>query len=186
MTGAVFLDRDGTINVRKRDGYVLCPEEFHFLPGALEALAALAQGTEQRIVVVTNQSAINRGLMFRSTLEEIHMWMRQGIRYAGGRLDGIYVCPHRPEDGCLCRKPRPALLIQAAHELGIDLSKSSMIGDAGTDLRAAWAAGIPEEQTYLVLTGYAGAGKYPSSLGYERKYKIMGMLGDAVGMILKA
>jgi D-glycero-D-manno-heptose 1,7-bisphosphate phosphatase len=146
---AVFLDRDGVIN-RDRPDYVKSWEEFEFLPGALEALRLLALGP-RRIIVVSNQSAIGRGLVSREDVDRIHARMTEAVRGAGGRIDAIYYCPHRPDEGCPCRKPRPGLLRKAARELGLDLPGSLLIGDDLQDLETAVAAGV---RPVLVRTGH--------------------------------
>jgi len=100
---AVFLDRDGVI-CRNRDDYVKCWAEFEWLPGSLEAIVQLSrQGLV--VVVVTNQSALARGLTSEALVEDIHQRMQAGIQESGGRISGVYVCPHRPDEGCNCRKP---------------------------------------------------------------------------------
>ena len=147
---AVFLDRDGVI-IENRADYIKSLAETRFIPGALAALARLAQH-DWLIVIVTNQAAIGRQIITRETAEAINAHVVAGIVAAGGRVDGLYLCPHRPEDGCACRKPAPGLLLQAAEELGIDLEASIMIGDAASDLLAARAAGA---RPILVLTGLA-------------------------------
>jgi D-glycero-D-manno-heptose 1,7-bisphosphate phosphatase len=146
---AVFLDRDGVIN-RDRSDYVKSWDEFEFLPGVLEAFRLLAP-SPHRVVVVSNQSAVGRGLVSRSTVDKIHASMTEAIRRSGGRIDAVYYCPHRPDENCLCRKPRPGLLLQAAGELGIDLSASWLIGDDLRDLESAEAVGI---RPILVRTGH--------------------------------
>jgi D-glycero-D-manno-heptose 1,7-bisphosphate phosphatase len=146
---AVFLDRDGVIN-RDRADYVKSWEEFEFLPGVLEAFRLLARGPH-RIIVVSNQSAIGRGLVSREAVDEIHARMTEAVRRSGGRIDAVYYCPHRPEADCLCRKPRPGLLLKAARELGIDLAGSWLIGDDLRDLESAVAAGV---RPVLVRTGH--------------------------------
>jgi D-glycero-D-manno-heptose 1,7-bisphosphate phosphatase len=146
---AVFLDRDGVIN-RDRSDFVKSWAEFEFLPGVLDALQLLA-ATPYVIVVVSNQSAIGRGLVEMETVDEIHSRMLQAIQQAGGRLEAIYYCPHSPEVNCPCRKPKPGLLHQVAEELGLDLSRSYLVGDSVRDLAAARAAGV---QPILVLTGH--------------------------------
>ena len=152
MRGAIFLDRDGVINVNAAPHeYVTDRKDFVFIPGVLEALALLAQHQERKIVVVSNQPGIGKGLVTCQKVDDLHTWMQNRISEEGGWTDGVYVCPHRPTDGCACRKPRPGLLIQAAKDLDIDLSKSVMVGDTGHDLQAGWAAGVPE--CYQVLTG---------------------------------
>jgi D-glycero-D-manno-heptose 1,7-bisphosphate phosphatase len=136
---AVFLDRDGVIN-RRRPDHVKCWDEFEFLPGVLEALAELrALGTP--VVVITNQSAVGRGLLTAQGLREIHARMLRAIDAAGGHVSAVYACLHAPDDGCACRKPRPALFQRARVDLGIDLSASIMVGDSPTDVQAARAAG---------------------------------------------
>ena len=145
---AVFLDRDGVI-IENRADYVKSIAEVRFLPGALEALARLAR-RDYLIVIATNQSAIGRGLLAREAADAINAHVLGRIVAAGGRVDGLYVCPHRPEDGCPCRKPAPGMLLDAARDLGIDLASSVMIGDALTDVQAARAAGV---RPILVLTG---------------------------------
>ncbi len=147
-TPAVFLDRDGVINVNRSD-YVKCWEEFTFLPGALEALRRLAQ-LPWPILVVTNQSAIGRGIVSPQTVAEIHERMRAAIQERGGRIDGVYVCPHHPDQGCSCRKPAPGLLYQAQAAFQIDLSRSWLLGDSASDLLAAQRVGC---RPFLALTG---------------------------------
>ena len=146
---AIFLDRDGVI-IENRADYCRSWEEVVIVPGALQALAR-AQGTSYAVVIITNQSAVGRGLVDRETADDINARLVAAIRAAGGRVDGVYMCPHAPEDGCACRKPKPGLLLQAADELRLDLPHSVLIGDALTDLEAARAAGVG--QAMLVRTG---------------------------------
>lgn len=145
---AIFVDRDGVINVN-RDDYVKSWEEFAFLPGALDGLWALA-GLPAPIVVVSNQSAIGRGLTTRALVDDIHTRMVERIRQHGGRVDGIFYCPHRPDEECQCRKPRAGLFLQAAAQLQLDLARSFFIGDAETDVLAALNIGATP---LLVKTG---------------------------------
>jgi D-glycero-D-manno-heptose 1,7-bisphosphate phosphatase len=136
---AIFLDRDGVINANRTD-YVKSWAEFCFLPGALAALRKLATLGWQT-VVITNQSAIGRGLVSQAIVEQIHRQMIDAIHEAGGHIHGLFYCPHHPEDGCDCRKPRPGLLLQAQAHLQIDLARSILVGDAVSDLQAAQAVG---------------------------------------------
>lgn len=145
---AIFVDRDGVINENRQD-YVKSWEEFVFLPNVLGALKAL-RTNPRAIVVVSNQSAIGRGITSRSTVERIHERMLDVIHAHGGRIDAVYYCPHDPADGCDCRKPRPGLLVQAAQHLDLDLQRSVVIGDAMSDIEAALAVGCTP---ILVLTG---------------------------------
>jgi D-glycero-D-manno-heptose 1,7-bisphosphate phosphatase len=146
---AVFIDRDGVI-CRNRKDYVKSWDEFEFLPGAIKALRWLAR-TDLRVIVVTNQSAINRQLVPAATVEAIHAQMVHQVTVGGGRIDRVLYCPHRPDEHCTCRKPQPGMLLKAAEEMGIDLDRSFLIGDAESDIQAGRAAGCARR--YLVLTG---------------------------------
>lgn len=149
MNRAIFLDRDGVI-IENVDSYVRSWEDVQLLPGSLDALARL-KFSPYKIVLVTNQSAVGRGIIQSSTAVEINNRLVRIIEDAGGRIDGVYMCPHAPEDGCNCRKPRPGLLLQAASQLEIDLGRSILVGDALTDIQAGQTAGI--QKNILVLTG---------------------------------
>ena len=145
---AVFLDRDGVV-CENRPDYVKTWSEFSFLPGAVEAVASLTQARVS-IYVVTNQSAVGRGLLSRRHLDGMHEKMLEILRGAGARVESILVCPHHPDDGCDCRKPAPGLLVDAAERYGIDLSRSFFVGDAGSDMIAGARAGCTP---VLVRTG---------------------------------
>ncbi len=145
---AVILDRDGVIN-RDSELFIRSVDEFVPLPGSLEAIAQLKQAG-WAVVVCTNQSGVGRGLYTMATLDEIHAHLRALLAEHGTSVDGIYACPHRPDAGCSCRKPKPGMLLRAATELDLDLGASYMLGDAPRDLEAGRAAGA---QPVLVLTG---------------------------------
>ena len=145
---AVFLDRDGTINVERAD-YVKRIEELVLLTGALDAIRDLSS-FEIPILLVTNQSVIGRGIATPAQIAEIHEHLRAQVRRAGGRIDAVYLCPHRPEEGCACRKPKPGLLLAAAVDFQLDLSRCMFVGDSVTDLEAARAAGC---RPVMVRTG---------------------------------
>jgi len=145
---AVLLDRDGVIN-RDRSDYVKSWEEFEFLPGALAGLRVLAQAG-LGVAVVSNQSAVGRGLMSARELDLIHQRMVDAVRRDGGRIDAVLCCLHAPTDGCRCRKPRPGLLSDAVAYLGTGTEGAVMVGDNVTDLQAAQAARLP---AVLVLSG---------------------------------
>lgn len=136
----VFLDRDGVINAKAPEGdYVKSWSEFNFLPGALDGLRALAEHG-LRIVVVTNQRGIARGVMTEDDLADIHARMRSAVESAGGRIDAIYHCPHA--GGCNCRKPAPGMLYAAARDHpNLRLEHSALIGDRVHDMQAAAAVG---------------------------------------------
>ena len=148
MSRAIFLDRDGVINANRPD-YVKNLDEFVLLPNTLQALRLLVR-LPLLVVVVTNQSAVGRGLMCDREVEAIHDHLIDVVVRSGGRIDDVLYCPHRPEEGCSCRKPRPGLLLQAADKYGIDLTRSYMVGDAVTDVEAALVVGV---RPVLVLTG---------------------------------
>jgi D-glycero-D-manno-heptose 1,7-bisphosphate phosphatase len=146
----VFLDRDGVINEDRPD-YVKRWSEFLFIPGSLEALKQLtARGI--RVIVISNQSIINRNLATRVALEEIFENMKTGVAAYGGLIDAVFYCPHVPEDHCDCRKPKPGLLYQARAAYPMDLSDACMIGDSLKDIQCALAAGCGT--TILVRTGH--------------------------------
>ena len=145
---AVLLDRDGVIN-ENRDSYVTRWQDFRFLPGSLEAMAAL-RSLGLRLAVVTNQSAVGRGLLTRQELDEIHRRMQAECASRGAAIEGVFACLHAPWDGCDCRKPRPGLLLSAMAELGEPPEACVAIGDSLGDLQAAEAVGLP---FVLVRTG---------------------------------
>lgn len=149
MDAALFLDRDGVI-IENRADYVRSWSDVKFLPRSLQALVRI-RDHPRRIVIVTNQSAVGRGLLRLEDAEAINARLVKTIQEAGGRIDGVFMCPHSPEQNCTCRKPRPGLLVEAAENLGLDLSRSILIGDALSDIQAGQAAGIPTN--VLVLTG---------------------------------
>jgi D-glycero-D-manno-heptose 1,7-bisphosphate phosphatase len=177
---AIFLDRDGVINENRAD-YVKSWEEFRFQVGALEALALLAS-TEFKLVVVSNQSAIGRGLVAREVVEGIHRRMVDQIEQAGGRVDLLLYCPHRPEENCFCRKPQPGLLLQAGEQLGLDLTESYLIGDSSEDLGAGAAVGCT---CILVRTGRGGEVVTRLGDGQGNSPVVVDTLPHAVEWILK-
>lgn len=135
----VLVDRDGVINVDSAL-HVKSVAEWKPLPGSLGAIAALTQAGFD-VIVVTNQSGIGKRLFSEETLAEIHARMEADVAAAGGRIAAIYYCPHRPDEGCLCRKPRPGLLQRIATDFGTDLEGVPFIGDKDSDARAALAVG---------------------------------------------
>jgi D-glycero-D-manno-heptose 1,7-bisphosphate phosphatase len=183
---AVFIDRDGTLT--EEVGYVNHPARLRLLPRAAEAIRRLnAAGVAA--VVATNQAGVARGYFSEDVLHAVNDALRAQLAQAGARLDGLYACLHHPSEGgvpyraqCDCRKPKPGLLLRAAAELGLDLRRSTMVGDKASDLvpgRAVGAAAV------LVLTGY-GLGEWE----YRRKHfevepdHVAGDLLDAVDWAL--
>lgn len=176
---AVFLDRDGVICQNRKD-YVKSWNEFQFLQHAQEAIARLTRAGLM-VVVVTNQSAINRGIVPAGAVESIHQHMIEQIEAAGGRIARVYYCPHRPDEGCNCRKPAPGMLLQAARELDIDLANSYLVGDALTDVQAAQAVGV---EAFMVLTGRGRRQYLDALLQGQNGFQLAPNLWQAVNTIL--
>lgn len=129
---AVFLDRDGTINI-DNPKYHQQIEDFKFAPHAIKALQKLAK-TDYKIIVATNQAGIGRGFFKESDLKKLHSWLLSSLKKKKARIDRIYYCPHRIEENCACRKPKIGLLLKAVQDYGINLSKSWFVGDSETDV----------------------------------------------------
>ena len=174
---AIFLDRDGTINVEKN--YLIDPADLVLLPGVGEALR---RGREAGylLIVVTNQSGVARGYFTTTAVAELHDHLQKELLPYGVQIDAFYLCPHHPEHGagpCDCRKGEPGMLLQAAQEYHIDLAASWMIGDKRSDVEAGSKAGC---RSILVRTGYGeqeGQGLPPATL-------IADSLAAAVELIL--
>ena len=177
---AIFLDRDGTINVNRAD-HVKNLDEFVLLPGALAAIQRLAQ-TPLAIILISNQSVINRGLASVQTVQAINQHLADAIHATGGRLDAIYICPHTPDEECACRKPRPGLLLQAQQEHDLNLAGSYLVGDAVTDVELAEAVGC---RPVFVLTGRGAAHHSKLTALQLRHTYIAHNLDEAATWILK-
>jgi D-glycero-D-manno-heptose 1,7-bisphosphate phosphatase len=176
MHPAIFLDRDGVI-IENRPDYVRSWPDVYIFPHALSALARI-EDSHYKIILLTNQSAIGRGIVSYQTVAEINDRLVAEIRAAGGRIDGIFMCPHAPEDGCDCRKPLPGLFFQAAQALSLDLNHSMMIGDALTDLMAARSAGI--ERVALVRTGRGAEQEFLPEASRLDPFPVYKTLADAL------
>jgi len=137
---AVFVDRDGTLNYDS--GYVISPEQLVLFPGVPEAIARLNQ-LGVMVIMVTNQSAIGRGMMTMEELENIHARLAALIRPYGASIDAIFSCPHHPQDGCGCRKPNTGLIDQAVDRFSLDLSHCYLVGDKRSDLEVAQKVAVP-------------------------------------------
>ena len=144
----IILDRDGVINRLCPRG-VASPEEWEALPGSLEAIARLCRA-DYRVVIITNQSGIARGLYSINTLNRIHQKMLDELQPAGGEISAVFFCPHGPDEGCECRKPKPGLFLELAERLQCDLREVCAVGDSIRDLEAAHNAGA---KPVLVETG---------------------------------
>ncbi len=176
MDPAIFLDRDGVI-IENRPNYVRTWADVDVYPQALVALQSI-YNSPYKIIIVTNQSAVGRGLVQLKTVLTINDRLAETISDAGGRVDGIFICPHAPEDRCSCRKPRPGLLLQAARALSLDLHRSIMIGDAISDLMAGKAAGVP--RLGLVQTGRGIQQAKLQEARLAQPYSIYGTLAEAL------
>ena len=144
----IFLDRDGVINENRQD-YVKSWEEFSFIPGAIQAIKALNEA-KYEVIIVTNQAGIGKGLVSKIAVEEMHRRMVGEIEEGGGKILAVYVCPHRPENGCKCRKPKTALFKEAIKKFKITIKQSFLVGDAPRDIEAGKKIGC---QTILILDG---------------------------------
>jgi D-glycero-D-manno-heptose 1,7-bisphosphate phosphatase len=149
---AIFLDRDGVINCRRPDGYVLDWSQFFFVPGIRAALRQLST-LRVPMIVISNQAAVGKGLLTLATLHDITVRMQRALSAEGTILSAAYYCPHRTDEKCMCRKPQPGLLLAAAKDCGIDLPRSVFAGDSETDILAASAAGC---QPVLIGSGLRG------------------------------
>lgn len=178
---AIFLDRDGVI-IENCSNYVRSWADVVIFPQAVAALAAV-RDCPYRIVLVTNQSAVGRGHISHATAAAINDRLLAHVRAAGGRIDAVYMCPHGPDDGCDCRKPQPGLLLRAAEELDIDLSRSVMIGDALTDVMAGQAAGA---RTVLLRTGRGGDQERLPAAAKLPPFLIFDTLADALPAVIES
>jgi histidinol-phosphate phosphatase family protein len=145
--GAVFLDRDGTIN--EDTGYIGSPGEVVLIQGSARAINALNLA-KVRVIVISNQSGVGRGLFADKDVQAVNARLDELIAAAGGRVDAYYYCPHLPEENCECRKPAQGLIRKAAGEHGIELKNSYVVGDKASDIELARGAGA---SGVLVKTG---------------------------------
>jgi D-glycero-D-manno-heptose 1,7-bisphosphate phosphatase len=145
----VFLDRDGVIN--KEVGYLHKIEDFEFIDGVFDACLDF-QSSGYKIIIVTNQSGIERGYYTKEDFHVVTDWMLKQFKYHEIEVLDVFYCPHGPESGCDCRKPKPGMFIQANDKYHIDMSNSWMIGDKEADIQAANSAGI--SNTVLVKSGH--------------------------------
>lgn len=144
----IILDRDGVINVESHE-YIKSPEEWIEIPGSIEAIAKLKHAGHQ-VAVATNQSGIARGYYTQETLDLIHQKMIDRLAEFDAEFDGIFYCPHHPDDHCDCRKPKPGLLLQISKRFNADLSKAMMVGDSLRDIQAGQTVNA---RTALLRTG---------------------------------
>lgn len=175
----VFVDRDGVIN-KDSPLYIKSWSEFDFLPGSLDAIRLLSVNGFH-VIIITNQSVINRGTVSLSGLADIHARMREAVKAHGGDINDIFFCPHLPQDQCDCRKPQPGLILQARGKYGMDLEKTFMIGDSAKDIECALNAGCGGN--ILVRTGNGkNAEKILAEKGIAPTY-IVEDLYEAAGLL---
>lgn len=182
MRPAVFLDRDGTINVEKN--YLYRVEDFEFIPGAPEAIKRL-KDAGYLVIVVTNQSGVARGYFSLQDVAILHRHIEKELAKIDTSIDAFYICPHHPTEGkgeylrdCNCRKGKPGMLHRAANDFGVDLSASFMVGDKEVDFLAGVRAG---SKAILVSTGY---GSQEAKKGSLAQIPLVEDLSRAVEMIL--
>lgn len=173
MKRFVLIDRDGTINVEKH--YLSDPDQLELYPGAGAAIRRLNQAG-YGVAVITNQSGIARGYFDLATLDRIHARLGELLAAEGARVDGIYLCPHGPDDDCACRKPLPGMVEQAVAEHGFDPAQAVMIGDKEMDVELGHAVGAT---TFLVRTGHGA-----KAVAGSRADHVVDDLAAAVGVIL--
>ncbi|MBF0622673.1 MAG: D-glycero-beta-D-manno-heptose 1,7-bisphosphate 7-phosphatase [Magnetococcales bacterium] len=145
----ILLDRDGVLNTDRFD-YVYTPDQLAPIPEALRALRLLKQA-RYRIIVITNQACIGRGLITEDQLTAIHQQLISLVEAAGSAIDDIFYCPHHPDDGCNCRKPLPGLIDQAHSKWSFERSETWLVGDSLRDIQAGNQAGC---KTAMVRTGH--------------------------------
>ena len=178
---AVFLDRDGVINENRAD-HVKSWSEFRFLPGVPEAIARLSRAGV-KVFVITNQAVVNRGIVSRRVVDGINLRMTQKLQPHGVQIEAIAYCPHRPEEHCECRKPRPGLILKLAEQYGLNLDDCVLIGDALTDIDAGQAAGC---QTVLVMTGRGREQLAAATAAGKNGFAVADDLTAAVEMLLQS
>lgn len=144
----IILDRDGVINHDSME-YIKSPDEWHAIPGSLEAIAQLNR-VGFRVLIATNQSGVARGFYDLEMLDQIHEKLLRELAAVGGYIEEIFFCPHHPEDNCQCRKPKPGLFFRIEEKYGVNLKDVFFIGDSLVDMQAAKNSGC---KPILVLTG---------------------------------
>lgn len=180
MAKIIFLDRDGTINVRPPTRqYLRTPAEIEYLPGVKEALRVLAEDNF-RFVIATNQAGIATGAVTSEEVGVVNRAIQSDLENAGIPVLGWYVCPHRDEDKCLCRKPKPGLILEAAKDLGLSLDECWNVGDSPRDILMGIAAGC--HRNVLVASGY---NPRPDELAAIKGTPLVETMADVVNLITK-
>ncbi len=175
----IILDRDGVINYDS-DEYIKSPGEWRPIEGSLEAIARLNRAG-YIVTVASNQSGIARGYFDLQTLSAIHTKMDTMLAQEGGRIDAIFFCPHRPEDHCRCRKPKPAMLLDIGQRFNVSLEEVYFIGDTVGDMKTAYAANA---RPLLVRTGKGSKAELILNAECKQKIPIYDDLSSAADAIL--
>lgn len=179
---AIFLDRDGVI-IHNRARYVRSWDDVRFYRGALTALARL-RASPYLVFIITNQAGIGKGYIASADVQEMNRRIVTRIQETGGKIDGVYFCPHRADEGCTCRKPQPGMLLRAAQEFAVDLQRSYMVGDALTDIEAGKRAGVGG--LILVRTGRGNAQLRGLNGNTLPPFQIVSSITQAVNAILRS
>jgi D-glycero-D-manno-heptose 1,7-bisphosphate phosphatase len=174
----VILDRDGVINQDSSE-YIRTPEQWVPIPGSLEAIARLCRA-EYRVVIITNQAGVGRGLYSLDTMNKINMRMFELMRQKGGEVDALLFCPHAPDVGCDCRKPKPGMFLDLARRLKVHLTGIPAVGDSIRDLDAAIAAGA---RPVLVRTGNGTETLQAIQQGGDPRYKEVPVYDDLAAFV---
>ena len=183
-TKIIILDRDGVINADNAD-YIKCPAEWLPLPGAVEAICTLCQHGYS-VYVATNQSGIGRGLFSLADYQAINDKMISIVNASGGKIAGVFYCPHTPDDNCACRKPKPGLFTQIAAHAGQSIEGVIAIGDSRRDLEASATAGC---RPTLIRTGngrHTEADLMKTPLNRARSIPVFDDLAAAVASLIAA
>jgi D-glycero-D-manno-heptose 1,7-bisphosphate phosphatase len=183
MNSAVFLDRDGVINRKAIEGeYITSWEQMELLPGVAEGIALLNRAGFC-VIVVTNQRCVAKGLISEGDLQDMHRRLREVLAHDGARIDAIYYCPHDLGSRCVCRKPAPGMLLEAAKSRKVELGLSWMIGDSESDIEAGNSAGC---KTILLLeTGERKVASSKSEASPDSADLVASSLNDAIRQILR-
>lgn len=176
----IFLDRDGVINKNLDNDYVKSWAEFEFLADSKRAISRLTQNGYE-IIVITNQAGVNKNLVSSDIVAEIHRKMADEISSAGGNIKAIYSCPHRQDENCECRKPKPGMLLQASRDYDIELGKAYLVGDSMRDIEAGDSVGC---KTILVMTGHGAKEISQREMWNRQPDYIAEDLSSAVDIIL--
>ena len=179
MRKAIFIDRDGTVS--EEVGYIRHLGLYKPFPWAGPAIRKI-NDSGMKAVLITNQAGVGRGYFSESLVHQVHDALRTELARYDARLDAVYFCPHHPDTGCECRKPRPGMLIRAGQELGIDLARSYVIGDRYLDVDAAHAAGT---RCVMVMTGLGRAEYQQFKDRPQQPEFVAENLLDAVELIIK-